>query len=190
MTQQKRASGRFERILEPPKLAQRSGAARPGVGIVGRERRRRFERRKRLGETALGEKQLAGVEMGDGQGSVELDRAAIEAQSRLGLAALAEHIAAHAQSGGEIGLEPQGLVDERDRLVAPAIAPLNDGGGVERLGPGLARIHRRPATKAPRLRGPCADPIRPRLFGALSRPAKTCAGSTSGRPKTLASARR
>ncbi len=74
--------------------------------------------------------------MGDGQRGVELERASIEAQRRLGLAAFAEHIAAHAQGGGEIGPAPERLVDELDRLVAPAIAPVNDGGGVERIGLG------------------------------------------------------
>ena len=52
VAQRKRTASRVQRFLEPSKLAQRSGAARPGVGIVGRERRRRFERTKRLSETA------------------------------------------------------------------------------------------------------------------------------------------
>ena len=80
--------------------------------------------------------ELAGIDVGDDQRSVELERASIEAQRRLGLAAFAEHIAAHAQRGGEIRPQPKGLVDELDRLVAPAIAPLNDGGGIERIGLG------------------------------------------------------
>ena len=85
--QRKRAASRVDRLLEPSKLAQRSGAARPGVRIVGRERRRRFERTKRLSETAGAEIELAGIDMGDDQRSVELERAPIEAQRRLGLAA-------------------------------------------------------------------------------------------------------
>ena len=89
------ASG-FERLLEPAKLAQRSGAARPRVGVVGRERGRRFERAKRLVEPAGAEMELAGVDMGDDQRRVELERALIEAQRRFGLAAFAEHVAAHA----------------------------------------------------------------------------------------------
>ena len=77
--QRKRAASRVDQLLEPSKLAQRSGAARPGVRIVGRERRRRFERRKSLSETARAEIELAGIDMGDGQRGVELERASIEA---------------------------------------------------------------------------------------------------------------
>ena len=85
--------------------------------------------------------------MGDRQRSVEFERPPIEAQRRLGLPAFSEHIAAHAQRGGEIRPQPKGLVDELDRLVTPALAPMNDSGGVERVGLGQLRIHRRPATR-------------------------------------------
>jgi hypothetical protein len=65
LAQRKRAASRVERLLEPSKLAQRAGAARPGVGIVWRELRRRFERRKSLSEAARTEIELAGIDMGD-----------------------------------------------------------------------------------------------------------------------------
>ncbi|MGA7807628.1 MAG: hypothetical protein WCB02_23755, partial [Bradyrhizobium sp.] len=42
------------------------------------------------------------------------------------------------------------VVDELDRLVASAIAPLNDGGGIEHIGLGLAGIHLRPSPRCAR----------------------------------------
>ena len=142
MAQLKRALSRFDRFLEAPKLAQRSGAAAPGVRIMGREHRRRCEASERFRELAGGEQELAEIDVADDQRGVELERAAIETHRRLRLAAFAQHVPAHAQSVGEIGLEAQRLVHELDRLVAPPLAPQRDGCRVKRIGPALGFIRR------------------------------------------------
>ena len=143
MAQLKRALCRCERFLEAPHLAQSSGAAAPGVRIMRRERRRRCEGSERLRELACAKQELAVVDMGDDQRGVELERAPIETHCRLRLAAFAQHVSAHAQGGGEIGLEAQRLVHVLDRFVAPSLAPQHDSGGVERVRPGLGVIRGR-----------------------------------------------
>ena len=145
MTQLKRALGRFDQFFEASKLAQRSGAAAPGVRIVRRENRRLREARERFWESVGGEQELAEIEMGDDERSVELERAPIEAHRGLRLAAFAQHVPAHAQSVGEIGPQPQRFVHELDRLVAPSFAPQSDGRRVKRVGPALEHLIRRDA---------------------------------------------
>ena len=123
MTQLERALRRFDRFFEASKLAQSSGAAAPCVRIVRSERRRRRERGERLGESASGEQKLAEIDMGDNERGVELERAAVKAHRRVRLAGFAQHVSAHGESGGGIGLETQRPVDEPDRFIAPALAP-------------------------------------------------------------------
>ena len=98
----KRALSRFSRLLEAPKLAQRSRAAAPRVRIIRREPRRRCEAVERFRESTGAEQELAGVDMRDDERAVELKRAAIETHRRIRLAAFAQHVPAHAQSVGEI----------------------------------------------------------------------------------------
>jgi hypothetical protein len=67
VTQLKRALGRFDRFLEAPELAQRSGAAAPAVRIMGRERGRRGKARERFSESARAEQEFAEIDVGDDQ---------------------------------------------------------------------------------------------------------------------------
>ena len=50
--QRERSTCGFKRLLEPSEFAKSSGAAAPGVGVVGRKRGRGFECGERFGETA------------------------------------------------------------------------------------------------------------------------------------------
>ena len=125
------AFGGFERFLEASQLAQRAGATRPGVGVAGRKRCRRLERCERLVEPAHVEQELAQVDVGDDQRRVEFESLPIEAQRRFGLAALAQHVAAHAQGLGEIGPAAHRLVEAGDRLAASPFAPGSAGGQVK-----------------------------------------------------------
>src|ERR1700722_1241722 len=123
MMQLERMLSRLDRFLEAPEFAQGSSATTPSVRIMGCEDRRRGEGSERFGESAGAEQELAEIDVGDDQRGVELERASIETHRRLRLAAFAQHVSAHAESVGEIGLEAQRLVHELDRLVAPSLAP-------------------------------------------------------------------
>ena len=163
--QRERAARSFERLLETSEFAQSSGATAPGVGVAGRKRGRRFESGECFREAPRVKQQLARIDVSDGERGVEAERPSIEAQSGLGLAALAEHIAAHAESFGEIGPAPQGLVKARDCVFAPSFPPGHACRGVERVGfrqrgargqIGSGHCEQHPRER--RLRGPFARP--------------------------------
>ena len=151
----------FKQLLQSPEFAESSGAAGPGVSIVGRKRRGCFECRKRFCEATRVKQQLARIEMGDGERWLDVERLSIKSQSGFRLSALAEHIAAHAESFSEIRPTPQGLVDAGDRHLALSLPPRKACSGVERVrvgrrGPrrqvGLEHRERHPQER--RLRGP------------------------------------
>jgi hypothetical protein len=132
-SQRERATRGFERLFETSELAQSSGATAPGVSVVWRKRGRCFERGERFSEAPRVKQQLARIDMGDDERGVEAERPSIEAQSGLGIAAFTEHVAAHAESLGEIWPARQGLVEARDRIFPPSFPPGYACRGVERL---------------------------------------------------------
>ncbi len=101
---------------------------------MGGKRGGRLERLERLGEAGEVEQQFADVDLNHDKRRVESERLSIEPQRGLGLAALAQHVSAHAEGVGEIRPKPQRVVEASDRFLAPPLAPQPAGGGVERVG--------------------------------------------------------
>ena len=121
-------------LVQAPQPTQRAGAAAMQVRVERAQAQRGVERGKRFLVSAEPVDELAQIGPGGRLARLAFERALVEPDGGLGLAAALEDIAAHAEGLGEIGLQPQRLVKAVGGVLRAPGVPQRERLGIERDG--------------------------------------------------------